>query len=276
MTTSTPRTAVLGEPDPPTCPDAHAWPPPPADHRPPRRHPGRVVSATLCALLGTGLLGSAGATAWSEHRAAHRASPSDAAYRKAASLWRSAPVDSLLPPVLDGAAAGPGGADRSWTRIALAPDADCGAALAAAWQAAFAPTGCTRVLRATYSDSTRSSLITVGLVFTSADADAATLEGLRGALTAPPAYAYADSRRAAWTATTVAEAPVVVYAVSALADGRTMDAPVPADEAVREGAAGLVAEAGLGHDAKAVAGRVQRGLAALAAPPAPSPAPEFR
>ncbi|EFL14200.1 predicted protein, partial [Streptomyces sp. C] len=93
-------------------------------------------------------------------------------------------------------------------------------------------------------------------------------------LTVPPAYEYADARRAAWTATVSAEAPAVVYTVSAFADGRTVETPVPAEEAVREGATGTVAEAGLGHDAKAAADRVGQALTALAAPDAaPGAAP---
>ncbi|MEU8437966.1 hypothetical protein AB0F18_34730 [Streptomyces sp. NPDC029216] len=252
MTTTTPRTEVLGDP---------GHPPPP-----PRRHPARATTAVLAALLGSALLAGGAATTWSRYRADHRPLPPDAAYRKAASLWHEAPVDGLLPPVVDGPEAGPGGAHRTWTRIALAPDADCAAALPADWRAALAATGCTRVLRATYTDSTRSSLITVGLVFT--PADAGTMDGLRGRLPVPPAYEYADSRRAAWTATVAAEAPAVVYAVSAFADGRAMDAPVPAEEAARPGATGTVAEAGLGHEAKALATRTEHSLGALVTPPA--------
>ncbi|MEU9302351.1 hypothetical protein [Streptomyces sp. NPDC048269] len=267
MTTSTPRTAVLGEPDPPPPPT----PPPPAAH--PRRHPGRVVAAALCGLLGTGLLGGAGADAWFEHRAAHRPLPADAAYRKAESLWRSAPVDTLFPPVLAGPAAGPGGSNRTWTRIALAPDADCPAALAPDWQRLLADTGCTRVLRATYTDATRSFLVTVGLVFTPADAPA--MQALTGRLSAPPAYGFADTQRAAWTASVRGEAPAVVYTVSAFADGRLLDAPRPAEDVMRKDATGAVAQAGLGHEAKAVADRIGDGLAALAAPPT-TPAPEAR
>ncbi|MGW0754594.1 hypothetical protein [Streptomyces sp. NPDC002587] len=264
MITSTPRTSVLGEPDPPPPPT-----PPPA---PPRR-PGRLVAAGLSALLGVGLLGGAGTDAWLEHRAAHRPLAADAAYRKAGSLWRSAPVDTLFPPVLAGPAAGPGGSNRTWTRIALAPDADCPAALAPDWQRLLAATGCTRVLRATYTDATRSFLVTVGMVFTPADAPA--MNALTGRLTAPPAYGFADSRRAAWTASVRAEAPAVVYTVSAFADGRPLEAPRPAEEVMRKDATGAVAQAGLGHEAKAVADRIGEGLAVLAAPPA-TPAPEAR
>ncbi|MEU3469680.1 hypothetical protein ABZ716_17430 [Streptomyces sp. NPDC006687] len=263
MTTTTPRTEVLDDPGQPP-------PPPPG----PRRHPARVTTAALCALLGSALLAGGAATTWSQYRAGHRPLPPDAAYRTAASLWHTAPADGLLPPVLEDREAGPGGASRTWTRIALAPDADCAAALPADWRAALTATGCTRVLRATYTDSTRSSLITVGLVFT--PADARTMDGLRGRLPAPPAYEYADSRRAAWTAGIVAEAPAVVYAVSAFADGRAMDAPVPAEEAARPGATGTVAEAGLGHEAKALAVRVERTLGALAAPPPPAQAAAAR
>lgn len=259
MTTTTPRTEVLDDP----------WQqPPPAPL--PRRHPARVTAAVLSALLGSALLAGGAVTTWSQYRADHHALPPDAAYRKAAALWHTAPVDGLLPPVLEDREAGPGGASRTWTRIAVAPDADCAAVLPADWRAALTATGCTRVLRATYTDSTRSSLITVGLVFT--PADARTMDGLRGHLSAPPAYGYADSRRAAWTAGVVAEAPAVVYAVSAFADGRTMDAPLPAEAAAAQSATGTVAEAGLGHEAKALAVRVERTLGALAAPRPTGPA----
>ncbi|MFC9812979.1 hypothetical protein ACFVJM_13035 [Streptomyces virginiae] len=264
MTTTTPRTTIPGEPDP--------WsPPPPHAHAPPRRHPGRVAAATLCVILGGGLVGGAAVTTWAEHRAANRPLPADAAYRKAGSLWRDAPVDSLLPPVLTGPSAGPGGSDRTWTRIALAPDADCPAALAADWQTLLAPTGCTRVLRATYTDATRSSLITVGMVFTPADEP--TMSALDGRLTAPPAYGFADNQRAAWATSVRTEAPVVVYAVSAFADGRPQDAPRPAEDLVKKDATGAAAQAGLGHEAKALADRLGDGLATLAAPPATSTTP---
>ncbi|MGW6787430.1 hypothetical protein [Streptomyces sp. NPDC054987] len=265
MTTTTPRTTIPGEPDP--------WSPPPQPaHAPPRRHPARIAAAALCLVLGGGLVGGAAVTTWVEHRAANRPLPADAAYRKAGSLWRAAPVDSLFPPVLTGPSAGPGGADRTWTRIALAPDADCPAALAADWQALLAPTGCTRVLRATYTDATRSSLIAVGMVFTPADEPA--MRSLGGRLTAPPAYGFPDDRRAAWAASVRTEAPAVVYAVSAFADGRPQDAPRPAEELVKKDATEAAARAGLGHEAKGLADRLGDGLAALAAPtPTPTPAP---
>ncbi|MGW6985304.1 hypothetical protein ACWGE1_38585 [Streptomyces sp. NPDC054932] len=263
MTTTTPRTAILGEPEP--------TPPPQPAHTTPRRHPGRVLATSLCILLGGGLIGGAALSTWAEHRAANRPLPADAAYRKAASLWRSAPVDSLLPPVLTGPSAGPGGSDRTWTRIALAPDADCAAALAADWQTLLATAGCTRVLRATYTDATRSSLISVGMVFTPADAP--TMTALKGRITTPPAYGFTDAQRAAWAASVLPEAPVVVYTVSAFADGRPQDAPRPAEDLMKKEATGAAAQAGLGHEARAVADRIGHGIAFLAAPPTTTPAP---
>ncbi|QES58723.1 hypothetical protein DEJ51_06145 [Streptomyces venezuelae] len=250
----------MGEPEPPQ----------PA-HPDTRRHPARILAATLCALLGSGLVGGAALATWAEHRAAARPLPADAAYRKAGSLWRAAPVDSLLPPVLTGPSAGPGGSDRTWTRIALAPDADCPAALAADWQALLAATGCTRVLRATYTDATRSSLITVGMVFTPAGAPA--MAALRGHVPAPPAYGFTDAQRAAWASSVLTEAPVVVYTVSAFADGRAPGALHPAADLMKKEATGAAAQAGLGHEAQALADRVGHGLAFLAAPPA-TPTPE--
>ncbi|MFF3860714.1 hypothetical protein [Streptomyces sp. NPDC002209] len=254
MSASTPQTAVLVEPA--------------AESGPGRRGSARGIAAALCALVGVGLVGGAGISGWVEQRAAHSPLAPDAAYRKAGSLWRATPVDTLFPPVLDGAESGPGGADRTWTRVALAPDADCGPALAPDWQEALAATGCTRVLRATYTDATRSSLVTVGMVFTPADAPA--MAALRGRLPAPPGYGFADSQRAAWTASVPSEAPVVVYTVSAFTDGRTLDAPRPAADTMRKDATGAVAQAGLGHAAKAVADRMERAVRTLAAPPAPA------
>ncbi|MCX5128917.1 hypothetical protein [Streptomyces sp. NBC_00347] len=258
MSTSTPHGGVLTAPD--------------RDPAPPRRRRGTVLAAALCGLLGLGLTGAAGYKAVTDHRAAQRTLTPEAAYRKASSLWHSTPVDTLFPPVLDGQGAGPGGADRTWTRIAPAADAACTEALAADWQALFAATGCTRVLRATYTDATRSSLVTVGMVFTPADATA--MDSLRGRLTAPTGYGFPDNRRAAWTASVLAEAPVVVYAVSAFADGRRLGAPSPAEDKMAEDARGRVAKAGLGHEAKAVADLIERTLRGLAVSPQGRPVPQ--
>ena len=80
------------------------------------------------------------------------------------------PVDQLFPPTVEGTGAGPGGADRTWTRVAVAPDSGCKGAFDPLLKKALAPVGCSRLLRATYTDATQSFVTTVGLVFTKADA----------------------------------------------------------------------------------------------------------
>ncbi|MCJ0870442.1 hypothetical protein [Streptomyces sp. AP-93] len=255
MSTSTPHGGVLTTPD-------HV-------QVPPRRRPGTVLAAALCGLLGLGLTGAAGYKAVSDHQAASRPVPPAEAYRKAASLWHSTPVDTLFPLVLDGQDAGPGGADRTWTRITEAADAGCSEVLDADWQALFAGTGCTRVLVATYTDATRSSLVTVGMVFT--PAEAAAMDLLRGRFTAPPGYGFRPNRRGAWTASVLAEAPVVVYTVSAFADGRRLNEPSPAEDKMAEDARGRVAQAGLGHEAKAIGDLVGGTLRTLATSPPGKP-----
>ncbi|MCX4777284.1 hypothetical protein [Streptomyces sp. NBC_01264] len=258
MSTSTPHGGVQTAPDPTPVP--------------PRRRPGKVLAAALCGLLGLGLTGAAGYKAVSDHRAAQRPVDPAAAYRKAASLWHSAPADTLFPPVLDGQGTGPGGADRTWTRITAPADAGCAEALAADWQAVLAETGCTRVLRATYTDATRSSLVTVGMVFTPAEATA--MGALRGRLPAPTGYGFSDDRRAAWVVSVLAEAPVVVYSVSAFADGRRLGAPSPAADKMAEDAKGRVAESGLGHEAQALADLMEDTVRTLAAKASGLPAPQ--
>ncbi|MFJ7156964.1 hypothetical protein ACIQUQ_18700 [Streptomyces sp. NPDC101118] len=220
------------------------------------RRPRGGVAAAVCAVLGVGLIGGAVAGTWLLGRA-EAVPPVDAAYRKAGVLWRSAAVDTLFPPVLVGDGAGPGGADRRWTRIAVDPDTGC-----ETWTRVLAPAGCDRELRATYTDATRSSVIGVGLVFT--PADAATMGALRNRLGSrpplPPAYGLADRQRAGWTVSVLTDAPVVVYAVSGFADGRPVPTPAPAAAAMSPDDTGAVAQAGLGHEAKAVADRLERAL----------------
>ncbi|MHC3472015.1 hypothetical protein ACYF6T_25445 [Streptomyces sp. 7R007] len=197
-------------------------------------------------------------------------------FAAAGSLWHSVTVDRLFPPTLQGDGAGPGGADRTWTRIAVAPDSGCADAFDPLLQKALAPVGCQRLLRATYTDATQSYVTTVGLLFTKADATGmASLakrfrdEGLdrRTDLMPRPypakdtaAAEFGDEQRASWTISVLTDAPVVVYAVSGWADGRTVDAPQPAAEALQSGATTPPAQSGLGNEAQGLADRVERAL----------------
>ncbi|MEU6876745.1 hypothetical protein [Streptomyces sp. NPDC046712] len=238
------------------------------------RRPGRVVAAGACLVLGLGLIG--GAVAGAVLAAADAGAPArPAGYEEAKSLWHDVPVDTLFPRTLAGPGAGPGAADRTWTRVVVAADAPCSAAvLQKSLLTAVRTVGCERVLRATYTDATASSVVTVGLVFTQADPEATrSLAAGSAALIAtdvPPALAapgtvaarFGAAQRASWFTRPLTDLPVVVTTVSGFADGRRVDRPEPAERAMASGQTSAPAQAGLGHEAKGVADRIERGLRA--------------
>lgn len=235
----------------------------------------RAAAAAACVVLGLGLIGGAATGSWLTGES-DAAGSSRNAYVEAGELWHSVPVDELFPPSIKGEGAGPGGADRTWNRVAVAPDSTCKDAFDPLLRKALAPAGCLRLLRATYADATRSHVTTVGLLFTKADAEA--MRALRTRFTEegldsrpdlmPRPYAaagtlaadFGDLQRATWTLSVLPDAPVVAYAVSGFADGRAVTDPEPAAEAMKAGATSAPAQAGLGNDAKGIADRVERGL----------------
>ncbi|MFJ2394230.1 hypothetical protein ACIOTI_15945 [Streptomyces sp. NPDC087843] len=235
----------------------------------------RLVAAAACLVLGLGLIGGAVTGSWLTGDSAG-ADGALSSFAAAAGLWHSVPVDQLFPPTVDGQGAGPGGADRTWTRIAVAPDSGCANAFDPLLRQALAPAGCLRLLRATYTDVTHSQVTTVGLLFTKADVATMTSlktryqqQGLdRRTDLLPRTYAvkgtvaagFGDAQRASWTVSVLTDAPVVVYAVSGFADGRIVTAPQPAADAVKPGATTAPAQAGLGNDAQGLADRVERSL----------------
>ncbi|MDJ0343748.1 hypothetical protein QMK19_27335 [Streptomyces sp. H10-C2] len=270
-------------PAPPTVPPQSAVPPaaappfpsqpaaPPMPPVPPARRPrtagSRAISA-LCFVLGLGLFAGAAAGAWINHEPAAGEPAADTAartYAVAGELWRRVPVDTLFPPTVNRPTSGPGGADRTWTRIGVAPAAGCARAVDPLLAKVLAPVVCVRVLRATYVDATSSRVTTVGLVVTGGD-----VTGMRAlnrrwstehlgsrtdlmphpvAFPGTAAASFADGQRASWTVSVSATLPLVVYAVSGFADGRTIPEPQPADEATAKGATTAPAQAGLGKDA---------------------------
>ena len=234
----------------------------------------RVAAAAAGAVLGLGLIGGAVTGSWLVGEPGQ--SGTRDTFAAAGGLWHNVPVDRLFPPTVEGQGAGPGGADRTWTRIAVAPDTDCEKAFDPLLSKALAPVGCERLLRATYTDATQSYVTTVGLLFTKADATAmrALAKGFKDQGLAdrtdlmPRPYAakgtvaagFGTEQRASWTMSVLTEAPVVVYAVSGWADGRTVDDPQPAARALTSGASTAPAQAGLGNEARGLADRVERGL----------------
>ncbi len=235
----------------------------------------RAAAAAACVVLGLGLIGGAATGSWLTGDSAGAAGARDS-FTAAADLWHSVPVDQIFPTTVEGEGAGPGGADRAWTRIAVAPDSGCAKAFDPLLRKVLAPAGCLRLLRATYTDETRSHVITVGLLFTKADSAAMGVlnsrfkdEGLdrrRDLLPRPyaakgtVAAGFGDDQRASWTLSVLTDAPVVVYAVSGFADGRSVTEPQPAEDAMETGATTPPAQAGLGHDAQGLADRIERGL----------------
>ncbi|MFD9790679.1 hypothetical protein ACFWXK_06960 [Streptomyces sp. NPDC059070] len=252
---------------------------PPIPGAAPVRRARRIVAAAVCLVLGTGLLGGAAAGSWLTGGSA--GPDSRTAYTAARAIWHSVPVDTLFPPVIKGDGAGPGGADRVWTRIGVAPDGGCAGALDPLLLKVLAPVGCARLLRATYTDATHTSVTTVGLVFT--EADSAAMGALRTRfgdeslgdrddlmprpypVPGTPAAGFGDQQRASWTVRVLTDAPVVVYSVTGFADARTVTDPQPADRALAEGATDAPVESGLTHDAKGIADRVERVLRKTAA-----------
>ncbi|MFI6036597.1 hypothetical protein ACIBBD_20975 [Streptomyces sp. NPDC051315] len=251
----------------------------------PRTRRSRTVAAAACVVLGLGLIGGSVTGSWLVGGSAEAGG--QGAYTTAGSLWHNVPVDQLFPPAVDGRGAGPGGADRTWTRIAVAPDGGCADAFDPLLLKALTPVGCTRLLRATYTDATQSYVTTVGLLFTKADAAGMRAlktrfeqEGLARRTDLMPrpyaakdtvAAAFGDQQRASWTISVLTDAPVVVYAVSGWADGRTVGTPQPAAEATASGATSAPAQAGLGNEAKGLADRIERALRKTAVSPPEQP-----
>ena len=235
----------------------------------------RVAAVAACVVLGLGLISGAVTGSWLTGDGSDDGGSRDA-FTAAGDLWHSIPVDELFPPTVNGEGAGPGGADRVWTRVAVAPDSGCADAFDPLLSKALAPAGCLRLLRATYTDATRSHVTTVGMLFTKADS--AAMGDLRARFKAqgldrrrdlmPRPYAakgtvaagFGDAQRASWTVSVLTDAPVVVYAVSGFADGRTVAEPQPAEDAMKADATTPAAQAGLGHDAQGLADRVERSL----------------
>lgn len=233
-----------------------------------------MAVAAACLVLGLGLLGGAAAGSWLTGDTGDKPAAGET-FHAAEDVWHSVPVDTLFPPTVRGEGAGPGGADRTWTRIAVAPDSTCAGAFDPLLAKALSPAGCRRLLRATYVDATSSSVTTVGLLITKVDEKG--MRALHKRFTAehlgerrdlvPRAYAakgtaaadFGDAQRATWVVHVLPDVPVVVYAVTGFADGRKATDPQPADDAVSGGGTmSTPAQAGLCDDARGLASRMER------------------
>jgi len=235
----------------------------------------RRIGSAICLVLGLGLIGGATAGAVINHGPRSEKPVVDGsveAFAKVRNVWRNTPVDQLFPPTYTEKGGGPGGADRSWTRVGVAPPAGCETAFDPLLQQVLAPVGCVRLLRATYVDSTTTTVTTVGLLVTSGEAPAMSALNRRWdtehlgertdlmprpvAFPDTPAASFGDRQRGSWDVQVAADLPFVVYAVSGFADGRAVPTPQPADKADAAGATTASAQAGLGFDATGLASAV--------------------
>jgi hypothetical protein len=233
------------------------------------------VLAAACLVVGLGLVGGAIAGAVITHSPQPPqpvADGSPAAFATARDVWRDTPVDGLFPPTVAAKDAGPGGADRSWTRIGVAAPANCTGAFDPLLRQVLAPVGCARLLRATYVDSTSTTVTTVGLLVASGQAPAMNALNKRWtgqhlgertdllpkavAFPRTPAAHFGDRQRGSWDVQVSPDLPFVVYAVSGFADGRAASPPQPAGKADAQGATTPAAQAGLGFDAVGLASAV--------------------
>ena len=234
----------------------------------------RTAAAAACMVLGLGLIGGAVTGSWIIDDDGDATTATS--FSSSAGLWHNVPVDELFPPTVLGTGAGPGGADRAWTRIAVAPATGCAHGFDPLLRKVLAPVGCQRLIRATYTDATQSYVTTVGLLFTKADPAAMTalakrfeserldrrtdLLPLPYAAKGTAAERFGPHQRASWTISVLTDAPVVAYAVSGWADGRIVDTPQPAADAEASGATTAAAQAGLGNEAQGLADRIERRL----------------
>jgi hypothetical protein len=251
-------------------------PPTVGSDAPDRRQRGATARlwAALCLVLGLGLIGGAVAGSAINHKPRAEPPPVDGsveAFATVRQVWRGTPVDALFPRTVSAKGAGPGGADRAWSRIGVAAPGGCAAAFDPLLQRVLAPAGCQRLLRATYVDSTSTTVTTVGLLVTTAESPAMRALSSRWsaqhlgdrtdliprpvAFPGTPAAAFGLGQRGSWDVQVSADLPFVVYAVTGFADGRTTT-PQPAGKATTSGATSVAAQAGLGYDATALASAV--------------------
>lgn len=147
--------------------------------------------------------------------------------------WRAVAVDDLFPPVYHSTTAAPlPGGERDFTRIGVAAPAACAAALDPALLRLLSGRPCGPVLRAGYTDATRTLVVTAGLaVLGTSPADqrdiSSATQGQHDDLGASPvafpgtpAAAFGARQRIAFRVFAAEEAPFLSFAVVGFSDGR--------------------------------------------------------
>lgn len=288
-----------------------------AGGRSPRPRPG-TPAQWVCLALGGVLLTAAVVTNWGTHGTETRHETSDQRrFRTARQLWHTVDVDGLFPRTLATPHAGAGETARRWVRLRTAPrrvpdntpgttssgtsgtppgaagqassKTGCSRALPQDLRQRLSSAGCLRAFRASYTDTTRSQVVTVGVVVTRADPGTARRlatrwrnrhDGLRRSLTplplrvsGTPARDFDSAAVASWDVCVPPDLPLLTWAVSGFADGRTVRHPVPA-AATHPSRDAAAVESGLTRAAQHCAARVAkrwRWHVERRMPPAPTP-----
>ena len=215
----------------------------------------RTLLAVVAGLVGLaavagGLAGAAVVTSRSVGPLLEAAAPAQEqrfAFERRA--WAAIAVDDLFPPTYASTTATPlSGDERDFTRIGVARPAACRAALDPALVRLLPAATCGPVLRAGYTDATRTLVATVGVAVlggTTAeqrDVSAATqthhddLGAHPLAFPGTPAAGFGDAQRLAFRVFGDADAPFLAFAVVGFSDGRPASADPGPDAADQSGA----------------------------------------
>jgi len=211
--------------------------------RAPRMGPRRLAAVVVLGALGLVLVGAGqvglarvGGTSVGPLREAVT-SPEAQRFVFDRRAWGAMTIDDLFPPLYHSTTAAPLlGAERDFTRIGVAPAAGCRAALDPALVRLLSTHPCGPVLRAGYTDATRTLVVTVGIaVLGTGPADehdiSAATEGHHDDLGAHPlafpgtaAAGFGDPQRVAFRVVASPSAPFLSFAVVGFSDGRPASA----------------------------------------------------
>src|SRR5215472_1924651 len=234
-----------------------------AGRRPARLGRGRFGAAAALAALGlaaaaAGFVSLAEAAARSVPPLRQATTSADAQrFTFDRTAWRAITLDQVFPPVYHTLAGDPmQGAARDYTRIGVAPAADCRAAFDPDLARLLSGHPCGPVLRVDYTDATRTIVATVGLAVLGTgpadelDVNAATavphadLRPRALAFPGTPAAGFGDAQRVAFHVLAESDAPILSFAAVGFSDGRPATAD-PGQEALdQSGAEGAATDLG--------------------------------
>jgi hypothetical protein len=232
-----------------------------AGPRPLRR--ARLVAAILLAALGlsaaaAAVVGLAQGTSRSVPPLREATTSADAQrFTFDRTAWRAVAIDAVFPPVYHMAASDPlQGAVRDFTRIGVAPTADCRTAFDPALARLLSAHPCGPVFRVDYTDATRTMVATVGFAVLGTgpadqlDVNAATtgnhadLRPRALAFPGTPAAGFGDAQRVAFHLRASANAPLVGFAAVGFSDGRPASADPGRDALDQSGAQSAATDLG--------------------------------